>query len=198
MTILPRSPRELRVVVMGIGTMLAIVVSAREMPRLREYETERRSRANVTIARALRAEQAIHRADRTRVSLIQVRSGLAKYDSALVEGDTPSAASARLASVISDAVDGTEARLGSVTLGVDSTGNRGQLARVTARASLSGELYSIVLVLQTLEKGPPMVAVRELSLIQSQPVTSPTQVEAIQAEIVVEGLYRRAATKRAR
>lgn len=193
-----RSPRDQRVLAVGVGAVLIIVLSAQGVPRIIEYTSARERQANAAIARATRAEQAIHRAGRTHSTLRLVRAGLATYDSALVEGTTSSAASARLSSLISEAVDGTDARLGSVTLGVDSSASRGKLARVTARASLSGELFSIALVLQALEEGPHLLAVRELSLTQPQPVASPTQVEIMQAEIMVEGLFRRTDNARAR
>lgn len=190
MTGAPLNPRDRHVLMVGLVSVVAIVAGGRGFPWLAEYTAKREFEAGIAASRAARADEALRHAQRTDVALQRVRADLALYDSSLVEGETPSAASARLAELVSEAASGTDARLGSITLGVDSSGKGERLSRVTARASLSGELYSIVLVLQSLEEGPHLLAVRELSVTQAQPVASQRQIEVLQADILVEGLYR--------
>jgi hypothetical protein len=192
------SVRDRRVLVFGGMIVLAIAVLGRGVPALRAHAVEQRARAADAVHRAARAEWQARHAHEMQHALRQTRLRLAAYDSALVRGATPSEASASLAELVSDAVDGTDARLGSIQLGADSAGTPGALARVTAHASVSGELMSIALVLAALEQGPQLLAVRELSIGGAQPNLARNQREQLQAELVVDGLYRRAAAGRAR
>jgi hypothetical protein len=109
-----------------------------------------------------------------------------------VEGETPNTASARLAELVSDAVSDTDARLGSVRLSADTAGKPGELAHVIAYASIAGDLSSIANVLETLEAGPRLLAISELSVASMQGGVARSQPEQLQAELVVDGLYRRA------
>lgn len=198
MTGIAMSPRDRRVLVLGGAVVLVILAAGRGVPALLAHAEERQRSAEVATQRAAGTEWTVRNADGMRRALGQVRMQLASYDSALVEGATPDAASARLAELVSDAAAETDTQLGSIRLSADTTGGPGALARVTARASVSGELMSVALMLQWLEEGPQLLAVRELSMAQTPSGVVRAQAEVLQVELVVEGLYRRASLERVR
>jgi len=185
------SPRDARVLALGSVVVLLLLAGGRGVPAMLSRAAEHRRNAAETAGRAAQAEWSVRNAERTRKALGQVRVQLAAYDSALVDGTTPSGASAELAALVSDAASGAEARIGSIQLAADTLAGRAALARVTARVSVSGDLMAIALMLQLLEEGPQLLAVRELSLVPSQAGAVHAPSETLQAELLVEGLFRR-------
>jgi hypothetical protein len=191
MTALAISARDRRVLVLGVVVVTVLLVVGRGVPALLARGTQQRQRAAVVGEQATRAEWSVREADRTRRALAQVRTELATFDSALVSGAVPSAASAALAELVSDAASSADARIASIQLAADTLAARPALARVSARVSVSGDLMSIAQLIQMLEEGPQLLAVRELSVAPSQPGIARGQVETLQAEMLVEGLFRR-------
>jgi len=184
------SPTDGRTLALGIVVVVVVLLVGKGGPALRARTKERELRAADAVARATRAEWARAHASELRRTLASARNRLAIYDSALVDGATPSAASARLAELVTDAAEGTEARIGSITLSADSASTSTGLAHVSARASVSGDLNAVGLLLQSLDEGPQLLAVRELIITQTQPALPHTQAEVLQAELVIEGLFR--------
>ena len=192
MTALRVTDRDRRVLVLGGVFMVLIAAVGRGLPSVHRRSTERRRVATETTELLAHREWLAHNARGLDRELARVRHGLAAYDSALVEGETPSTASARLAQIVSDAVADTDARLASIRMSADSAPKVGELTQVVAYASVSGDLASLAMVLQSLEEGPQLLAVSELSIASTQAAVPRTQPERLQAELVVQGLYRRA------
>jgi hypothetical protein len=184
--------RDRRVLVLGGLCMLLIAGLGRGIPALGRWAAERQREAVESTQQLAQREWLARNARGLDRELARVRRELAAYDSALVEGETPSTASARLAQLVSDAIADTDARLASVRMSADSATKRGELAQVVAYASVSGDLFSLATVLQSLEEGPRLLAVSELSIASMQSGVARTQAEQLQAEVVVQGLYRRA------
>lgn len=176
---------------LGIGALAVttILVAGRALPALVTLTSEHRRRAEETTARAARSAWLAHNADALHRALAGSRRELARYDSAFIAGGTVSTASANLAQVVSDAVAETDARLGAVRADGDSSAAPGDVAHVVAHASITGDLESIATVLRTLEQGPRVLVVSELSIAATQPNVPHDQVEQLQAELVVDGLY---------
>jgi hypothetical protein len=189
------SPRDRFALAFGAGVMLLLVALGRGMPALLGWTRDHRARATAAAAELARAEHSVRNLARTRRVLSQAESRLAAYDSALLAGHTPASAGAALAALLSEAASVSEAALGAVQLSAD-TAARSVLARASARASVSGDLESVALFLETLEEGPQLTAVRELSITPSQPFVAPGQREMLRLEITVEGLFRAATQER--
>jgi len=192
------STRDARVLALGAAVVITLLGIGRGVPMLLARTADRRQSATSASQRAARAEWSAQNAESTRRTLDRIRTQLVAYDSALVEGATPSAASAALAELVSNATSDADARLGSIQLTADTLVGRGALARVTARVSVSGDLMSIAQLLQMLEEGPQLLAVREVNLVQSQPGVAHGQPETLQVELLVEGLFRRPPARGAR
>jgi hypothetical protein len=172
--------------------MLLIAGIGRGVPALRHWTAERQRQATESAELVAHREWLARTAHWLDREMARVRRELATYDSALVEGESPSTASARLAELVSDAVADTDAKLASIRMSADSVTRPGELGHVVAYASVSGDLASLAAVLQSLEEGPRLLSVSELSIASMQPAVARTQAEQLQAELVVDGLYRRA------
>jgi hypothetical protein len=191
-TALRISDRDRRVLVLGGACMLLIAGLGRGVPALRRWSAERQRQAAESTELLAHREWLAHNAHGLEREMASARRALATYDSALVEGESPSTASARLAELVSDAVSDTDAKLASIRMSADSVTRPGELGHVVAYASVSGDLASLATVLQTLEEGPQLLSISELSIASMQPAVARTQAEQLQAELVVDGLYRRA------
>jgi hypothetical protein len=184
--------RDRRVLIAGGVGILLIVALGRGLPVLRRHVADRQSVAAATAQQVAHEEWLAHNARSLDRELARVRQYLATYDSALVEGETPNTASARLAELVSNAVSDTDARMGSIRLSADTAGKPGELAHVVAYASLTGDLFAIATVLQALEGGPRLLAVSELTVASLRAGIPRTEAEQLQVDLVVDGLYRRA------
>jgi hypothetical protein len=186
------SPRDRLVLTAGAVVVTGILLAGWGIPYAVRETAQRVDRANVAVRDADRVERAAHDATRLRETLVGMHGSIRSYDSALVAIGTPALASARLAEVIVAAATGSEARLGTTVLSVDSGGAKTSLTHVRAHTTLTGDLTSIALVIQSLESGPPQLAVRELTITRIQTASPAGHPEVLQAELVVEGLARRA------
>jgi hypothetical protein len=118
------------------------------------------------------------------------RDRLALLDSGLVKGDTPSAAAATLASVISETAEEAGVKLGSVQVRPDSARAGTAVTLVAVRADAVGDIRGLTLLLAEIEAGVPLLRVRELSVSQPAPAAPDTQAEALRVELLIEGLAR--------
>jgi hypothetical protein len=191
------SKRDRRVLLIGAIAVTAILVGGRGVPALLAFTGEERRHAEEATARAARSEWLAHNANALSHALERSRGELARHESAFVAGTTGNAASANLAQIVSDAVAESDARLGAIRADADSTVARGDVAHVVAHASITGDLESIATVLRTLEQGPPVLVISELSIAATQPNVPHDQAEQLQAELVVDGLYLPSAGERA-
>lgn len=182
------SKRDRRVLGIGVVAMTTILVAGRVLPALLALTSDQRQRADAARARADRSEWLAHNADALGRALSVSRRALARYDSAFITGTTASTASANLTQVVSDAVGETDARLGAIRADGDSAAT-GDVAHVVAHASITGDLESIATVLRKLEQGPRVLVISELSIATNQPNVPHDQVEQLQVELVVDGLY---------
>jgi len=119
------------------------------------------------------------------------------YDSATLDAGSATRASAMLAALVRDASDAAEARVGALQLRTDSVSS-GLLARVSVRASVSGDLESLALFIEGLEAGPELLAIRELSIMQPEPGLLSPRAETLRGEVLVEGVFRAPADAKAR
>jgi hypothetical protein len=190
--------RDRRVLLLGGAVVALILVLGRVVPATLAYSADRQRGATAAAEQLAHTEWLVQSAPNLRRELDRVRRELTRYDSALVEGGSPSTASARLAEVVSDAVADADARLGSIRLSADTSALSGELAHVVAHATITGDLLSLATVLQALEEGPQLLAVTEVSIDTTQPRLARSQTEQLQAELVVDGLYRRAPKDRVR
>ena len=78
-------------------------------------------------------------------------------------------------------------RLGAVQIRPDTAGSE-TFTRISVRADAMGDVAGVTKMLATLERGPTLLAVRSLSIDQSEPAATSDRMESLRVSIVVEGL----------
>jgi hypothetical protein len=113
----------------------------------------------------------------------------AELDSAWLDAPSEPAAAAALAELISDVASETQVQLGSVRLESSSdSASRSAPVKVGVRASLTADLPALGQFLVAVERGPRLLAVRELSIAQPDVARASNQPETLRVELVVEAL----------
>ena len=182
------SARDRRALVVGV-CIVSTGAMARLVPSGWRWVDDHTAGARAKAIAAARDVQSVRELPRTRVALSSVRSQLARYDSATVDGDAPDAAGAELAELMTTAANAADAQLTSVQL-VSARESKDAFGRVAARANLTGDLEALAIFLEGLEAGPQLVAVRTISLTQPDANLPPARRETLRAEVEVEALYR--------
>ena len=191
------SARNRRTLGIGAAIIASMVGMSLGVPRYRDWRAGALTDAARETAALARVEASIARLTRTTAALTSARRELSVLDSLLLPGTSVSAAGTALAAAISEAAEGAEAQLGSIQVRRDSTG-RTRLTRIAARASVSGDVESLALFLESLEAGPPLLAVREWSISGGSPTIAATQPMALRMDVLVEGIARTSSGGRSR
>jgi Tfp pilus assembly protein PilO len=170
--------------VVVIGGLLGYV---RGVPSWRAWEETARGSAL-----ELRAELASARASAGDLaaaidSLEARRDRFVALAPALLDGDTPAAAGAALASRLAGAAAKSGVRLGAVQVRPD-TAARGTFTRVRARVDAVGDVPAVARFVADLESGPELLAIRELSVNQPDAGGPAERPETLRMEITVEGM----------
>lgn len=181
------SPRDRRVLALGAGAIALILLVGRGIPAWRRWDAATRASAGQQVDQAARTEAAVRELPAVLDSLQARRTRLAALGTGLLEGTSPAASAAALASLVSGAASSAGVQIGAVQVRPD-TATQGTFLRVGVRADATGDLPSLLRMLAALEGGPERLAVRELSLTQPNPGGPPDQVESLRMEIAVEGL----------
>ena len=181
------SPKDRRALAIGVSSIAVVIGIAQGIPRWREWESDRRATAGAVLARASEFDRAL----RVLPSIADSgRRSAAQYDSlaaSLIEGETPTAASARLAELVSTAADEAAATITSLQIRPDTV-FRDRFARVGVRISAVGDVVTLVELLESLENHETLLSVRELSISQSEPAASESRAEALRFQLLIEAL----------
>lgn len=185
---LAMTARDRRTLVVGV-CVVAAGGAVRAIPVGWRWLDRHTIAARAAAVDAVRSEQSVRQLPQTRAELALIKSQLGRYDSATVHGDAPAAAGAELAELVSSAATAAEASITSVQL-MPVRDSNGALGRVSARASVTGDLEALAIFLEGMEAGPEIVAIRALSITQPEANLPATRREMLRAEIEVEALYR--------
>lgn len=185
-SVLVRDRRTLTIGAVIIATMFAL---SRGVPRYRTWRAVALMNVEHETAALAHLEASAARVDRTAGALAKTQSGLTALDSLLLSGTSASSVATSLTAAISEAAEGAEVQLGSIQVHRDSAA-RTKLAHVTARATVSGDIGGLALFLESLEVGPPMLAVREWSISGGSETIATNQRAVLRLDVVVEGLGR--------
>lgn len=188
--------RDRRVLAAGLVVIVALIAAGRGLPSLRRWQLQTRDSAAALVQEAAHTREIVARARPTRDSLSARRQRFLALAPLLLRGETPAMGSATLASLVATAASAASVRLGPVQVRSD-TAARGVFSRVGARAEVTGDVRGVGAFLGILERGPTLVAVRELAISQLEPGAPPDRAEVLRVQLAVEALMlapRRAAT----
>jgi hypothetical protein len=183
------SRRDRRALVAGSVVLSLLVIVRNGVPAVRERVSTGHAAALDALRDASIASEDARLLPLVSESLGVRRERLAALDTTLLRGTTPAEAGAALASVLSDYADDRSVRLAFVQVRPDSASRNG-LARVAVRASGIGDIAGVTRLLNDIESGAPLLAVRELSITQPEPAAPDGRAEALRFEVLVEGLAR--------
>jgi len=188
--------RDRRALVAGVVVVVSLVAFARGLPALRRWQADVRDSSAALTQEAARARITVARERTTRDSLVARQRRFIALAPLLLRGETPAMGSATLASLISTAATAASVRLGPVQVQADTVA-RGVFSRVGVRAEITGDVRGVSAFLSTLERGPTLVAVRELTIAQREPAAAADRAEALHVTVAVEALMVRRRPARA-
>ena len=192
---LPRAQdrRALGAGVLVIGSMLLV---GRGVPAWLQWEQSQRLAVQESHQRLRRAQSAIraHRAILTMRG--QLAGRLDSLSSAHLQATSATMACAALAAMLSDLGDASAIRVTSISVRPDAA-TKAAFTRIAVRVSATGDVEGLADYLRGIESSAQMLAVRELSVAQTDPTAPDSRAESLRFEILVEALARIAATERA-
>jgi len=178
--------RERRVLVFGAVVTASILVVGRGVPVWRSWTTDTRASARELRQEVVRARADVAGAKVSVATLAARQATLESVAPAFLEGSSPNAASANLATSLSRMAEGAGVRVVSISARVDSS----QRASVRAVASLTavGDVRGLTRLLVATERGPLLLSITGLSVAQADVAAGDDRQEALRIEMTVEGL----------
>ena len=182
--------RDRRALTIGAGVIAIVLLASRGVPAMIAWQRERNRDADARQEKLDRAMAAISRVGAVRDSIGARGERIVALAPVLVAGDTPASASASLAELMSGAAELSNVKLGALQLHAD-TSSRDAFVRVGVHGEATGDVTGIMSMLASLESGPTLLAVRELSITQPEPSAPADHMETLHVELTVEGLMLR-------
>lgn len=181
--------RDQRVLVLGASAIAVMIAGVRGVPALQRWSAASVASAREVVSEADNAERSVRGGEALGDSMRARGARFLALAPALLDGSSTAAASATLASLISGAAATADAKLGAVHVRLDTAGGgRSTFARVSARADLTADVRGLSRFLLALERGPTLLAIRELSVTQPEPGASSDRPEQLRIELVIDGL----------
>ena len=197
MTRVTLSARDRRTLLSGV-VIVGMLIASRGLPAITRWRSDRIAENAATIATAARAITDRRALPQMRAARDSVARRLA-VDSAMIVGRSAAELSATLAQIVAAVADECGVRLGTVSLEeADSVAAAGiQLVSPRVRASLTGDLQSVTLLVARLEAGAPMLVVRRIAIAQSEANPPRDRPEVLRVELLVAAIGRieRSATR---
>jgi hypothetical protein len=181
------SDRDRRTLLVGVAVIAFLILLSRGIPAWRRWDANVRASAGEMATEAARAEQTVRLLPASLDSLETRRARFVAVGAGVLEGESPAASGAALASLVSGVAARAGVQLGSVQVQPD-TASAGTFMRIGVRADATGDLPALTRMLAMLEGGPELLAVRELAITQPNPGGPAEQPEALRMEITVQGL----------
>jgi hypothetical protein len=181
--------RDRAVLLFGVATITALLLLARGIPTVSAWNATHVARATSLAYDIAAARAAPARLPAVRLALSTVRARAASIDVALVSASSAAAAVARLAALVEDRADSAGAKIVSTQLRWDSTGTR-STAHVALRVVVVADVNGLMALLRSIEGGPELLVVDELTVTQSDPAAPADRSEALRAELSVSTLAR--------
>lgn len=179
--------RDRRALIAGVVTIAALVVCARAVPAWWRWRADVRATAAEAIDQERRVTTVLAGFSESLDSL-GARSGrLRRLGPVFLTGATPTEAASMLAAIIGESARASLVRIDALEIHVDSA--RGSsMPHVRVEIQAIGDIAGLATLLQHIEKGPTLLAVRRLA-VHPQAVDAPAnQVETLALRFTVEGL----------
>lgn len=179
--------RDRRALIAGAVVIGSLFAFSRGLPAWRAWRHDAHEEAIAATTDLARA-RALLRFGRPLTDSLSARGDrMIALAPALLGGESPAAAGATLAGLVSGAAASAGVRLGAVQIRPDSLAPTA-FTRIAIRADATGDVRGVTRMLASLEAGPTLLAVRSLSIDQPEPAAAHESMEQLRMTIVVEGL----------
>jgi len=179
--------RQRRSLLVSVTVLLSLMVALRGVPLWHRLAREILDGASEASAEVRRAEASIAAEKSIRTSLEQLRPQYQTLAPLILRSVTVSDASAALVECVTDAADQAGVRVVSIQVRDDTTRKR-SFAVVALRAQLLGDARGIMEMLTELEKGSVLLGIRELTVMQPDPVGAPNRPETLNVDLIADAL----------
>jgi type II secretion system (T2SS) protein M len=181
------SRRDRRTLLIGAVTIASLVAFSRGFPAWNTWRYEATAAAVESTGEARRAESAVGMEAALRDTLAARRRRFLALAPAVLTGDSPALATGTLAELVSGAAANAGVSLGSIQPRGDTAIGR-MFTPVAVRASGVGDIRGVIRLLVTLERGPVLLSVRELSITQPDPAAGKDRAEQLRIDLLIEAL----------
>lgn len=181
------NPGDRRALLLGAACILGLTVAARGIPLWWALRADRRAEAAETMARAEELASILGTFDEAMDSLESRTAQLSALGPALVAGEAPAVAGSNVEALLAELARASLVRLDAVDIKVDTAGTR-QLPLVTLEVQATADITGLSALLEALERGPALLAVRRLSVRSSSVEAAAAPTESLSVRLTVEGL----------
>ena len=189
--------RDRRAVTVGVLTIGSLVLGLGGIPAWWRWRADMRASAADALAQEQRVSSVVGSFSESLDTLGARVTRLKRLGPAFLTGATPAEAASMLAAILGESARASLVRIDAIEIHTDSV--RGsEMPRVRVEAQAVGDVAGLAALLQRLERGAPLLAIRRLS-VQSQAVDAPAnQIESLSIRFTVEGLALIPSASRAR
>jgi hypothetical protein len=179
--------RDRRAAIVGVVAIGSLVLGFRAVPAWWRWRADVRETAAEAIAQERRVTGVVAGFSQSLDSLGARVDRLKHMGPAFLTGATPTEAASMLATILGETARTSLVRIDAIEIHVDSASGS-DMPRVRVEAQAVGDISGLAVLLQRLERGPTLLAVRRLS-VQPQAVDGPAgQVESLAIHVTIEGL----------
>lgn len=182
----PLARRDVRALVAG-GTVVLVALIANVVPTWYAWTASSRAAADLAVSDLAAARRAVAILPLVRDSLTVRRTRFADLADGLLLANNPGTAAADLGALVANAARAAGLAVGSITVRSD-TSTAHFFARPTVHGDARGDVSGLVQFLLLLEVGPPLLAVKQLTVTQPDPGGTTDRAEDLRVEFVIEAL----------
>lgn len=183
------SARDRRTLMAGVGFIGGLFVFGRGIPALRAWQNAREAEAVAASAELVAGRIARRSVGELGDSLRARQARLAAMDANLFIAPSPAAAAAAVASTAEQVADDAHVKVSALQLHADSVAV-GTMTQVSVRMTATCDVYGLLALMRGLEGGDALLAVRELSVSQPEPMAPDSKPEGLRLDITVSALAR--------
>jgi len=176
-------PRDRRALTVGAVMLVAAWLGTRAIPSAVRAASELRHRTTERVEELARAREALASEPWARESLVVRAQRLVAWAPRLLAGVSSGDARVELASFAGGMAALRHVRIARQDALPDSAA--GLFTEVALRLQAEGDVEGIAAWLASLEEGPKLIAVREVTLTAPEPASPATQAERLAADVVI-------------
>jgi len=179
------SNRDRRALAAGATCMVLVVVLGRLVPAERSWAARAEIRAAMLSRELSEARMVIGNEKATRDSVVARARVLQRRERDLLHVEGKSNGEAALAAIVSTAAASADIKIDALALDADA-GNDGSLQSVAVTGGATGDIQALAAFLTAIERASAHVAVRALSITQSDAASPDTRSENLRLEFTVQ------------